>query len=250
MIFWVLELTATILGNVVSHARIVIGSGIGGLLFCCIFVGISAPAWIKLILGCGIISIFIIKYVFSMEWNLFILKVTVLAIGCAVIFGGLLEVICKYFPVLKMQTKYLILVATIVGGFIRMGIHMLCGYEKTGCCQVIITVKGKALRFTGILDTGNGLIDPISKKPVSVINGIMAQQLVTLWKPEKLKMIPFSTIGEKGLMEAYEIPFMILLIGGRRQLVKNPVLAIAEEMENEKEKYDIILHPKVINRGE
>lgn len=68
--------------------------------------------------------------------------------------------------------------------------------------QVQITNQGISIDVKALYDTGNRLCDPISGRPVSVVEADKYEQLVKNDKPEKHKIIPYHTIGEEhGILE-------------------------------------------------
>lgn len=65
--------------------------------------------------------------------------------------------------------------------------------------------QGK-MEVLALVDTGNGLIEPISQKPVAVLDEEVWKRMRMWMKPERFKMIPYHSIGkERGLLEGYEV---------------------------------------------
>jgi len=108
----------------------------------------------------------------------------------------------------------------------------------------VLEFRGKSVSLTGIVDTGNGLTEPISKKPVMIIGEDALKKLVAKectcaniseWvESERLRTIPYKTIDSEGVLVG------ILLdrayIDGRR--VDGAVAAVSEKKLN----YQVILH--------
>ncbi len=75
---------------------------------------------------------------------------------------------------------------------------------------VVIEHKGRALRLTALVDTGNTLKDPLSGKPVLVVDALAGNRLldispqelqrpletVALGKYKGLRLIPYASIGQ------------------------------------------------------
>lgn len=72
---------------------------------------------------------------------------------------------------------------------------------------VKLKAGGCELTTRGFLDTGNHLRDPISGKPVSVASENLWQRMKTggLVSENKLALIPYETVGGKGMLEAVRV---------------------------------------------
>lgn len=111
--------------------------------------------------------------------------------------------------------------------------------------NTILYVAGKEFRLHGLLDTGNGLYDPISKKPVAIIEETKIAKIeqMTLNK----LAIPYNSIGKKkGIIEGFVADWMIIYKGGEKakgKLIAKPIIAIHKGKLCKSESYDMILHP-------
>lgn len=246
MLFWILEITKTVMDYKISHGKIMIGAAVGSILFCVILLIFPIPIWIKLMIGCGIVSLLLIRYLFFCQWHIGFGKVTSIVVGVTVILGGILDILWKYLPALQLNTLVLIFIASMIGVILKWIGMKIIKKRQPYNCEVKIDIGGKANIFLGLIDTGNGLVDPISKKPVSVISQSMEERISEICRPEKLKMIPFATVGENGLLVGYEIEEMTLVSDGVEQVIKNPILAIAQNEALGKQRYDVIVHPQVL----
>lgn len=73
-------------------------------------------------------------------------------------------------------------------------------------CRVTLPGDEGPLELAALIDTGNGLVEPVSGNPVAILDAERWESLKTWMKPEKYKAIPYHSIGrEKGVMEGYEI---------------------------------------------
>ena len=95
----------------------------------------------------------------------------------------------------------------------------------------------------GFLDTGNHLIDPVSKKPVSVITLEAWKHLAETIEPPSFRLIPFKTVGNpEGLIEVVQIDYMVILQGKNSQIIEKPMLAITKQPFTGIFHYSILLH--------
>lgn len=114
--------------------------------------------------------------------------------------------------------------------------------------RVEITEQGKQIEVMALLDTGNYLKEPFSKKPVSIVN---KEQLEELWKirrPEKCKVIPFYSVGkEHGILHGMEVERIDIYDGEECVSIHRPIVAVYEGMLSQNKKYQMILHRELLD---
>jgi len=143
-----------------------------------------------------------------------------------------------------------------------------------------LTYGGNKIKLVGLLDTGNSLYDPISKKPVlvmdieaftmllsneemSFLNMILSTtgektrcQSITNTKIQstddntaeklKIRMIPYHSIGKSGLMPAIVID-QVVIWDEEEQISNNQVLiAVSGTRISKQNEYQIILHREIM----
>ncbi len=118
----------------------------------------------------------------------------------------------------------------ICGG---LGVWLLCslgGGSRRGpdYLPVTITHGGKTVELTALADTGNSLKDPLSGRPVIVVDARIAQKLTNLTCPQLdhpmetimagehkgLRLVPYSSVGKQAGMLLAICPDS-LTVGGR-----------------------------------
>lgn len=103
--------------------------------------------------------------------------------------------------------------------------------------EVDIYINSNVFKYTGYLDTGNNLIDPITHKPVILINKKSLK-----YKPEKYLLVPFKGINNNGLLKCFKInKIEIKGIG----IKKNILLGIIDD-NYEFNGVDVILNKKIM----
>ncbi|MFQ9515066.1 MAG: sigma-E processing peptidase SpoIIGA [Eubacterium sp.] len=111
--------------------------------------------------------------------------------------------------------------------------------------QVQITAGSKKVSVVALRDTGNSLIEPMTKKPVSVIEEDSLKPL----DMESLRylVIPYNSVGKShGLMKGFIADR--LEINGK--IIENAVIGIHEGRLSQDKKYEMILHPSIIENKE
>ncbi len=111
------------------------------------------------------------------------------------------------------------LIAGLVGFFIIQYSFSLNKRQmkiKDLLCELEIVVNNKKVKMKGYIDSGNTLKDPISKKPVIIVEKDVMQEIIDVNKllggdeNLKIRLIPFKSIGKQNGM----------LIGIRPEYVK------------------------------
>lgn len=121
--------------------------------------------------------------------------------------------------------------------------------EKIGqlLYRVKIMEQGKYVEVIALLDTGNCLKDPFSKKPVSIVNKEQLKEIWELRKPEKSKIIPFYSVGkEGGILQGMEVEGMVICKGEERIMIQRPIIAVYEGILSQNKRYQMILHRELL----
>ena len=112
--------------------------------------------------------------------------------------------------------------------------------------QVSIKSAGKETGLTALLDTGNSLIEPISKKPVCLIEEELLAH-ITLENPLFLRAIPYRSVGcVQGILYGVEIPEIRIRDGEKMILLQHVICAAAPHKLSTKNAYRMILHPALL----
>lgn len=92
---------------------------------------------------------------------------------------------------------------------------------------VIINENGENVELKALYDTGNSLLEPISRRPVSIIEENETTKLWLEAKPQKYKVIPFRSIGEEhGVLEGTMVDELIISINDKQIIEKDAVVAL------------------------
>ena len=122
---------------------------------------------------------------------------------------------------------------------------------KNDIYQVILTIaENKKCIVTALNDSGNGLEEPISKMPVSIVEENVIRPYKEGLKADKFRIVPFHSIGEeKGILGAYFIEKMEIVKEGENRIIFNPMIAITKDRISTGENYQMILHPALLEQG-
>lgn len=112
--------------------------------------------------------------------------------------------------------------------------------------QVTITSAGMQTRLKALLDTGNSLVEPFSKRPVCLVEEELLAR-ITLENTLFLRAIPFRSVGcEQGILYGVEIPELKITCEESSYVVKNVICAGVGHKLSEKGVYQMILHPALL----
>jgi hypothetical protein len=109
--------------------------------------------------------------------------------------------------------------------------------------EVILYLEGKCCHIQGFADTGNHLMDPFVRKPVSILSREVWCQLVSDAEQPKVRLIPYQTVGRKdGLIPVVQIDYMVIQEGTNSKIYERPMIAITEQSFTGLFHYSILLH--------
>ena len=126
--------------------------------------------------------------------------------------------------------------------------------------KLSITLNDKTIETECFYDTGNNLKDPITKKPVIIVNRSTVKKLLpahiayqlthetdimeiytTYFEDLKLKIIPYRTITEKGFILGF-VPSEVLIDGEE----KKAIIGISSSVISDDKSYNAIVNPNNI----
>lgn len=87
-------------------------------------------------------------------------------------------------------------------------------------------------RLQGLIDSGNDLTDPLTGRPVCIVDQLLGQQLIAeaggeILAKSRYRAIPYHAVGtERGVLDGFRIDAISFSDGFT---VKNPVIALCEE---------------------
>ncbi len=238
------------LRQVAVYKRVWAGSALGAAFSVLLLIAPGIPVFIKRFAGPMAVSMAVTAWIFKLKRVSAAVRATGYLYVYAFVFGGMMKFLFSCVPFLyKAQ-----------GGIWRiLGAGML-GYQIIGrwlvqlkkkrnirICRVQVCGCGKEVWLEALVDTGNCLREPVSGKPVSVIDEKAMEQLDSIKLPEKLKLIPYRSIGkENGIMEGYEVPELIIDDGEEKLRRQKVIVGISKVKVSVDGTYQMILHPDLI----
>ena len=211
MVNFVMNLYLLLLVNQSSYRsatrlRLILGAAVGAVFYLIPFLW-SGSVWFKLLLGLGVGISCMILIAFRIESISSFLKVVEGLVLWSFLLGGVVLFLVKRLPVLGRwmagMTGVLLMGAMVCLAFSYM---MERRRRLKDVCRVTLVCEEGSVKLTALVDSGNGLVEPISGKPVSIIEQHI---FAGLWSktPPYYRAIPFHSIGRnRGILKGYLLP--------------------------------------------
>lgn len=161
--------------------------------------------------------------------------------------GSLLLIMMKMLPMGNGMGIWKILIAEVFCYILIIG---MLHKKKRGSGYKVIYLNGQEEQKTeALMDTGNTLIEPISRQPVIVVEQEMLMFLFHDEIPDLYRMIPFHSVGkEHGMLKGYFLERMLVEINGIRKEIKGIYVAVSDEIFGKDKGYKVILNPQILER--
>lgn len=226
-----------------THGRICLGAMTGSLLTCVIVILPIPYAGIKVILFHVLVNTCMILVGLKIKTIRVFLKAIIMLYTGSFLLGGVLEAFRQY-----VRVGSFFLAAAIVGYYLVLGIWKFASYMQrwNQChCKVELYLGNEKYQIRGMIDTGNGLRDPISGRPVSVMDRRTVSKLMKDESWKNIRYIPYQSIGKKtGVLPAVQFDRMCIW-KDTECWVEKPLIAISEEKVSAGEEYEMILNPNL-----
>ncbi len=228
MNLYLLLLVNKTLFRTATRKRIVLGAAVGAMFYLLPFF-LSGPVWLKYLVGMlpGVTVMILIAFRVRSVGSFFRILESILMYS--LLMGGVMLLI-KKIPWMEQRMLG-------IWGILGTGafVYLLFGYfveqkrQKSNLCKVVMIQNGSRITVTALLDSGNSLIEPISGKPVAIIEKDIA---IKLWveEPHLYRAIPYHSIGKKrGILKGYLLQEMQIETEGVIKICKDTYVAVCEE---------------------
>lgn len=252
MNIYLYTLTAKTLKRTATRVRICAGSGVSALLFVLLFMIPGIPAVIRRFAGPIIVSMIVTGVIFRLKNINDICRTTGYMFLYAFVMGGLMKFLFTAIPRLEGKQKSMWYILGIgMAGYqaVSWWIVQMGKKKNMSICKVYLKGYENEIEVNALIDTGNSLMEPVSGKPVSVIEVERLDELRGIRQQEKLKAIPYRSIGKaNGIMEGYEIPEIIIIMEDKKIRWQKVIVGISRNKVSTNGRYQMILHPNLCNK--
>ena len=212
-----------------TRLRLVLGAGVGAGLYLVPFL-CNGPVWMKLVIGLagGTAGMsFTAFHICSIKAFLQIVERLLLY---SLLMGGTMLFLIQKIPFIRNSM-------TGICGILGMGAFIFLTFsywqehrkEKENVCHVTLVRGAESISISALIDSGNSLLEPISGKPVSIIE---KDTFSRLWKkePDFYRAIPYHSIGKKkGIMRGYLLTEIRIELNGVVKTCRDVYVAVSEE---------------------
>lgn len=247
---YLLSITGKVLKCTATHGRILPGALLGAGMICLV---ILLPVWnlrIRLVFGVIPVSMCMIRVTFSVRSPALLIKSSFVMGACGFLMGGVVLWLSSRFAWVEKR-QYGIWTIALCGyigyRFLRFLIRTLYMEKADDLKSVRIPAGEKNIRLKALIDTGNHLYEPVNGAPVCIVSESAAGEFQDFFLPEKYHAIPYRSIGKKmGILDAYELPELIIEDTYREICCKRVIVAICNTGISQDSLYQMILHPQLM----
>jgi len=246
MNLYLLKLVDYSLMRTATRCSLVLGAAAGAGLYLVPFL-LGGPVWLRLVIGLPLAAVVMIKITFRVKSIKALLKAAEKLFLYSFLFGGVMLFGIRVIP---QASKALLNVFGILG--IGMIVFLILSYRKErknaqNLCKVVLIGKETKVTVDALMDTGNGLTEPISGKPVSILEKEVFDSLWKEGEPSGFRAVPYHSIGKKrGILQGYLVPEICIEVDGITKTCKDVYVGISEEMISGTGKYKMILNPLLL----
>lgn len=281
-----LYLTAVILKRQVRHWRLFAGGMIGSLIILLSVTPLNVYAGhpiVKLLF-----SILMVLTVFGFKRFKYFISALMLFYFITFLVGGTLIGV-HYFIQFDMNLSSSLFMASVKGFgdpvswlFVVIGFPLAWHFSRNNfdkietakiqhnqLVKLEITFNGEIFQFTGLVDSGNQLYDPISKMPVMFVSVksmveelpemiktialsseevIMGKQSIAPEWENRMRIIPFKVMGQEHQMVLALKPDQITIYQNKETiLVEKWLVSFTMQQLSSDDAFQCIVHPKMLN---
>ncbi len=245
---YLLGLTALCLPCAVSHVRLWAGAALGavGNLLALVLPAGAGPLRLALF-GAGFYGMAGIA--FKCWRGKGLVKAAEVLCVCFFLLGGALALLLRLLPGREgwlASSAAVLLLGTVCYEGIRL-LALRRQKSRESCRVNLHGADGRSMWIQGLVDTGNSLTEPISGRPVAVLEKRIWEQLYPEQPPPGMRVIPYHSVGKAaGILTGYPIKDMEVEIGGIRQKCREAYVAIGQEGLSCTGAYEILLQPSML----
>ncbi|MBQ7360345.1 MAG: sigma-E processing peptidase SpoIIGA [Lachnospiraceae bacterium] len=225
----------------------VVGSLTGAFVYCVCLILPIPFIWLRICLGSLGAGIGIVLLTFrpsSVEGFKHCLEEMLLF---SLILGGIMFCVNRFFPFLGGVFGTLALALASFEVIKRIGDKWR--NQKSNLGSATICKAQKKIKVNVLFDTGNGLVEPISQKPVCVVSMKVAAEIWEDLDSLGFRAIPFHSVGcQAGILKGYQVDEIAVEYEGRNLCVNDVYLAVKEGPLGKKGDYDLIMNPGILQK--
>jgi len=230
--------------NTAGSRRLLFGAAVGAFVWLLPLLN-WGPAALRVILSALVGTWLMIRIVFGVRDLRAGLRILKKLLWFSFVLGGGVLFLQGVIPAFKENAVGIFGVMGAGGLVFLLAWDMKNRRRKPLHCPVTLVIEKegeqKSVETYGLIDSGNSLIEPISGKPVSVIDQSVYEKL---WEEEPLlwRPVPYHSIGKKrGILKAYTVSEVWLEPEGMPMRCREVYVAVSPEPID-----GMIVHPALL----
>lgn len=234
--------------SAVRHRRLMAFGLLGSLVSCLSFLLLPIPYIVRLIVVYGVVNTGMLAAAFRAKgreiWRYLWMFYTF-----SFLVGGFVEWIsdAPFFMGRGVpSTTGLLVLCVFCGVFLQLAARLYGAWQDRAACMLPVEIEmGEAsVSVVGLLDTGNSLTEPISGRPVSILEKEAAGELLGAVSAKDVRYIPYHSLGQAhGRLWGVQAEKITVMRGNDRVVIEQPMIGIYEGKISGKGGYQMILHP-------
>lgn len=231
-----------------TRGRLIAGAVAGGAGYCLMFLLPFKGVILKIILvGFGLNSA-ILYGVFRPRNRRAFFKILETMFVYALFMGGAFLLLTNHIKAVREHGMSVVGVLA-AGGLAWLFLTFLFEKKKAkqnAFCRVEILGKdNRKASVLAVVDTGNCLVEPISGKPVSVLESRIFESCFE--KPPGFRAIPYRSVGcERGIMEGVQVEELRIEVDGVCKVCTGAYIGLSKRQVSTSGTYQMLLHPKML----
>ena len=220
-----------------------LGSLLGAGMYCIFLIWPIPAVWVRVLLGSMISGICMIACTVYSWTAAGIKRRLEEMLMYSLILGGIMFGINRFLPFLN---GFIGTLSLAIGSYeVIKQIKNKWNNQKTMWARAQLIDKGVIVLAKTLFDTGNGLMEPISGKPVCVVQRSTATKLWEDLDTKGFRAIPFHSISGRGILKGYPVEQIQVEYEGRQICLKDIYLAVKEEPLGSRGDYELIINPMI-----
>lgn len=231
--------------------RLLLAAALGGCCYLLLFL-INLPVALKLFLGAAG-SMGMLPVAFPVRGLRNLLKLTEKMLVVSFCMGGALIFLLRSFSVGESALSGIFGVLG-VGGVVCLFLGRVSRKPgpEDGVCSATLVRGERRITVPALIDSGNSLTEPISGKPVCVVE---EEVFGHLWEngSRLFRAVPYHSIGKKkGILRGYLLPELQVELEGMRKVFREVYIAVSPEGISgadtpEAESIKMIVNPRILS---
>ncbi len=242
-----LELTNISLKKCTSRRRVLAGAAFGALLYLFPFL-VPGNVFLRVSSAFLVSAAGMLFIVFPIKGIGTAVRVAERLFLCTFLMGGGILFLIRLFPAMRGALTSVLGILGI-GALLFMEITYLV--EKSGKAgdiyEAVLLGNGRKVGVRALIDTGNSLIEPISGKPVCILEKSVFEKLWSQDAPRGFRAIPYHSVGTRsGILPGYLIPEIHIEVDGILHRCMDVYVGLVNERLAGGGEYSMILNPRVL----